>query len=81
MLVLSKVTMELSNVRKNKGITQYDKSTVICDISSIQYEDETIKYDVLVTCYSRFTTCGYCTAPPPPNKKKKGNSRITPYLY
>ena len=44
LLVLPNVTMKPSNVRKkNKGTTECDKSTVICDIGTAQYEDETIK--------------------------------------
>ena len=44
MLVLPNVTMEPSNVRKkNKGTTEYDKSTVTCHISTTQFEDDTIK--------------------------------------
>ena len=39
MLVLPNVTMELSNVRKkNKGTTEYGKSTVICDAGTVQCE-------------------------------------------
>ena len=33
----------LSNVRKNKGITECDKITVTCDVGIAQYEDGTIK--------------------------------------
>ena len=43
MLVLPNVTMKPSNVRKNKGITECDKSTVKCDIGIAQCEDCTIK--------------------------------------
>ena len=49
MLVLHNMMMISSNVRKNKGIAECDKSTVICDISITQYEDGTIKCNVLVT--------------------------------
>ena len=49
MLVLQNVKIVPSNMRKNKEITKYDKSTVTCDISTTQCEDGTIKYDVLVT--------------------------------
>ena len=36
--------MKPSNVRKkNKETTEFDKSTVIFDVRSVQYEDETIK--------------------------------------
>ena len=31
------------NVRKNKGITKYDKRTVICDVGTVQCEAGTIK--------------------------------------
>ena len=33
----------LSNVSKNKGITECDKITVTCDVGIAQYEDGTIK--------------------------------------
>ena len=33
----------LSNVRKNKGIIECDKITVICDVGIAQYENGTIK--------------------------------------
>ena len=50
MLLLYILRMVLSNVRKkNKGATEYDKSTVTCDIGTAQCEDDTIKYDILVT--------------------------------
>ena len=40
MLVLPNVTMEPSYVRKkNKGTTEYDKSTVTYDIGTTQCED------------------------------------------
>ena len=62
---------------KNKGTTECDKSTVTCDVSTTQCdvsttqcEDGTIKYDVLVTWYSRLPTNGYHTL------KKKGYYRI-----
>ena len=41
MLKLYNMRMELSNVRKS---TKCDKRTVICDVGTAQYEDETIKY-------------------------------------
>ena len=31
------------NVKKNKGITECDKSTVTCDVGTPQCEDDTIK--------------------------------------
>ena len=43
MLVLHNVRMVPSNVRKNKGITECDKSTITCDINITQCEDGTIK--------------------------------------
>ena len=49
MLVLYNMMMISSNVRKNKGIAECDKSTVICDVSIPQCEDDTIKCNVLVT--------------------------------
>ena len=30
-------------MRKNKGITECDKSTVTCDVGTAQYKDSTIK--------------------------------------
>ena len=61
MLVLHNVRMIPSNVRKNKGTTECDKSTIICDISTTQCNDGTIKCDILVTWYSRLPTNGYST--------------------
>ena len=43
MLVLPNVTMKPSNIRKNKGITECDKSTITCHVGTVQCEDETIK--------------------------------------
>ena len=72
MLVLQNVRMVSSNVRKNKGTAECDKSTVTCDVSITQYEDSTIKYDVLVTWYGKFPTSGYHI-----QKKKKRYGKIT----
>ena len=47
MLVLHNVRVVPSNVRKNKGTIECDKSTITCDVSITQFEDDTIKYDVL----------------------------------
>ena len=47
-LILYNVRVVPSNVRKNKGIIEYDKSTITCDVSTTQFENSTIKYDVLV---------------------------------
>ena len=41
--MLHNVKIVLSNVRKNKGITECDKITVTCDVGIAQYEDGTIK--------------------------------------
>ena len=71
MLVLYNVRVVPSNVRKNKVNTLCDKSTVTCDVSTTQCEDGTIKYDVLVTWYSKLPTSGYRTP-----KKKDGYARI-----
>ena len=49
MLVLHNVRIVSSNVRKNKGTAECDKSIITCDIGITQYEDGTIKCDVLVT--------------------------------
>ena len=35
--------MELSNVRKNKGITECNKNTVTCDVSNAQCDNGTVK--------------------------------------
>ena len=35
--------MKPSNVRKNKGTIECDKSIVICDVGIAQYEDGTVK--------------------------------------
>ena len=43
MLVLHNVRMVPSNVRKNKWTIECDKSTVISDVGTAQYEDGTIK--------------------------------------
>ena len=43
MLILHNVRMVSSNARKNKEITECDKSTFICDVSITQYEGDTIK--------------------------------------
>ena len=32
-----------SNVRKNKGTTECEKNIITCDVSTTQYEDDTIK--------------------------------------
>ena len=42
-LELHSVRIEPSNVRKNKGIAEYDKSTVTCDVGIAQCEDGTVK--------------------------------------
>ena len=43
MLVLHNVRMVPSNVGKNKGTTEYDESTITCDVSTTQYENGIIK--------------------------------------
>ena len=45
MLVLRNVRMVPLNVRKNKGTTKCDKSTIIYDVSTTQCEDGIIKYE------------------------------------
>ena len=45
MLELHNVIMESSNVRKNKGTTEYDKSTNTFDVGIAKCKDETIKCD------------------------------------
>ena len=34
-----------SNMRKNKETTEYDKSTITCDVNTTQYKNGTIKYE------------------------------------
>ena len=43
MLILYNVRMISLNMRKNKGTTECDKSTVICDLGILQSEYDTIK--------------------------------------
>ena len=43
MLVRHNMRMVASNVRKNKGTTECDKSTVISNVGNTQCEDDTIK--------------------------------------
>ena len=45
MLVLPNVTIELSNVRKNKCTTECNKSTIICDVGTTKFDNGTIKYE------------------------------------
>ena len=63
-----------SNVRKNKGITECDKSTITCDVSITQCEDSTIKFNVLVTWYTRLPTNEYRTQKK--INKKKGTVEL-----
>ena len=44
MLVLHNVRMVQSNMRKNKGTTECDKSSITCDVSTAQCKDDIIKY-------------------------------------
>ena len=55
--------MKPLNVRKNKGTTKCDKKTVTCDVGTAQYEDGTIKCNVLITWYSMLLISGYCICP------------------
>ena len=43
MLEVHNVSMELSNVRKSKGITKCKKRTITYDVGTTQCEDETVK--------------------------------------
>ena len=43
MLILFNVTIEPSNMRKNKGTTKCDKSTITCDVNTTQCENDIIK--------------------------------------
>ena len=49
MLVLHNVRVVPSNVRKNKGTIECDKSIITYDVSTTQCEDGTLKCNVLVT--------------------------------
>ena len=66
MLVLPNVTMEPSNVRKNKGITECDKSIVTCNVVTAQCKDETIKYKKTnkktIKCNKSIVKCDVGTA-------------------
>ena len=75
MLVLHNVRVVPSNVRKNKRTAEYNKSTIIFDVSTTQCEDGTIKCDVLVTWYSKLSTSGYRTP------KKKGTVKLPILKY
>ena len=48
MLVLLNVTMELSNLRKNKGTTICDKRTVKFDIEIVLCDNGTIKFETQI---------------------------------
>ena len=48
MLVLLNVTMELSNLRKNKGTTICDKRTVKFDIGTALCDNGTIKFETQI---------------------------------
>ena len=65
MLELHNMRMKLSNVRKKKGTTKCNKKIVTYDVGIVQYEDELVKCEDLVTWYSRLPISGYYT-------KKKG---------
>ena len=58
MLVFLNVTMELSSVRKNKGTTECDKSTITYDVSIAQCEEGTIKCEKKI---KRTTNCDKST--------------------
>ena len=60
MLVLHNVKMVPSNVRKNKGTTECDKSTVISDVGNTQCEDDTLnvrKNKETTKCDKSIVTC------------------------
>ena len=48
---------------KSKGITVYEKITVICDVGTAQYEDGTVRCEKKVTWCSRLPNSGYRTPP------------------
>ena len=81
MLVLPSVIMEPSNVRKNKGTTNVNKSIVTYDIGTAQYEDGAIKYERKkkgsTKCDKNIATCDVNATQYEDNiikcEKKKGN--------
>ena len=57
--------MVLSNMRKSKGTTKCDKSTVACKVGTAQYEDDTIKCEKnkgTTECNKSTVTCDVSTA-------------------
>ena len=70
-LVLSNMIMELSNVRKKKGIIVCDKSTVRSDVGTTQCNNRTVKCEKkqstteckgTIKCDKRTITCDVGTA-------------------
>ena len=61
MLVLHNVRIVPSNVKKNNGTTECDKSTITCDVSTTQYDDGIIKCEKkkkrITECDKRTVTC------------------------
>ena len=45
MLELRFVRLAIKCEKKNKGTTEYDKSTITCDVGTVQSEDSTIKFE------------------------------------
>ena len=59
-LTLPNMIMKPSNVRKNKGTTECDKSTVISDVGNTQCEDDTLnvrKNKETTKCDKSIVTC------------------------
>ena len=59
-LVRHNMRMVASNVRKNKGTTECDKSTVISDVGNTQCEDDTLnvrKNKETTKCDKSIVTC------------------------
>ena len=62
MLVLHNVRMVPLNVGKNKGTTEYDKSTITCDVSTTQCENVKKKNNGTTECDKNTVTCDVGTA-------------------
>ena len=63
--------------RKKKGTTKCDKRIVTCNVGPAQYKDETIKYEDLITWYSRLPTSRYHT----PKKRRYGRINPANFLF
>ena len=59
-------------MRKNKGTTECDKSTITCDIDTAQFENDTVKCDVLIPWYSKLSISEYCQKKKEKKERKEG---------